>query len=119
MALTTLQIIEVRSAVIFGQSNINAMIAYAEEQLDEACWGDKYANAVALLTMHNYTVDSRGGAGGPVTSEKEGQLSRSFAATASASSYGSTSWGQELQTLSRSINFGPRNRMMTGCPDLS
>ena len=72
MALTTLQIIEVRSPVIFGQSAINTMIEYAEEQLDETCWGDKYANAVALLTMHNYTVDSRGGAGGPVTSEKDG-----------------------------------------------
>ena len=119
MALTTLQIIEVRSAVIFGQSNINTMIEYAEEQLDETCWGDKYANAVALLTMHNYTVDLRGGAGGPVTSAKEGQLSRSFGATASPSSWGDTSWGRELQTLSRGRNFGPRNRMMPGCPTTS
>lgn len=119
MALTIAQIIEVRSAVVFAKSDIDTMIEYAEEQLDEACWGDKYNNAVALLVLHLYEVNDRGGSGGPITSEKEGQLSRSFGATASAASWGDTSWGRELQTLSRSINFGPRNRMMTGCPDLS
>ena len=119
MALTITQIITVRSAVVAAKSDLATMIEYAEEQLDEDCYGDNYANAVALLVLHLYEVNDRGGAGGPVTSEKEGQLSRSFGATAASASYGDTSWGRELQTLSRSINFGPRNRRMTGCPDLS
>ncbi len=119
MALTITQIITVRSAVVAAKGDLTTMIEYAEEQLDEDCYGEKYNNAVALLVLHLYALNDRGGSGGPVTSEKEGQLSRSFAATASAASYGDTSWGRELQTLSRSINFGPRNRMMTGCPNLS
>lgn len=115
MALTTAQIIPLRSAVVAAKGDLATMIEYAEEQLNEECYGDDYANAVALLVLHLYAVNDRGGAGGPITSEKEGQLSRSFGATASAASWGDTSWGRELQTLSRSINFGPRNRMMPGC----
>ena len=119
MALTTTQIITVRSAVVAAKSDLTTMIEYAQEQLSETCWGDAYANAVALLTLHLYEVNDRGGSGGSITSEREGQLARSFGATASASSWGDTSWGRELQTLARGRNFGPRTRMMPGCPSNS
>lgn len=119
MALTITEIITLRSAVVAAKSDLATMIEYAEEQLEECAYGDKYNNAVALLVLHLYAVNDRTGSGGPITSEKEGQLSRSFGAAASSSAWGDTSWGRELQTLSSSLNFGPRNRMMPGCPNQS
>ena len=119
MAQTIEVIIGLRSSVVALKADLADMIIYAKSKIQECAYGDQYNDAIALLVLHLYEVNDRGGSGGAVTSEKEGQLSRSFGTAASASSWGDTSWGKELQTLSRSINFGPRNRMMTGCPDLT
>ena len=95
------------------------MITYAKSKIQDCGYGEQYNDAIALLVLHLYEVNDRGGSGGAVTSEKEGQLSRSFGTAASSSSWGDTSWGRELQTLSSSIHFGPRTRMMPTCQDLS
>ncbi len=117
MALTSAQIVALREPTYGAKSDLADMIAYAETQLSEDTYGDQYANAVALLTMHFYAkqVSKTGDAAGAVTSETEGRLSRSFDASKGsvyASDWSTTKWGQELLQLTQSVVFFPRNRMM-------
>lgn len=87
------------------------MIALATSKLEETVYGDHYQEAIALLALHMFAIQDRGGSAGPLTSEREGGLARSFAASASSSDWGSTAWGLELQTLTGSLTFGPRTRV--------
>lgn len=115
MALTSAQIVALRNATYGAKTDLADMIAYAETQLSECTYGDQYANAVALLTMHFYAKQGGGDAPGAVTSETEGRLSRSFDASkgsAYQSDWSTTKWGQELIQLTQSLVFFPRNRMM-------
>lgn len=112
MAQTITEIVVLLDPTKVGDSRLTGMIELAETKLSEDLYGDSYNQAVAFLVLHLYEMSSRTGSGGPITSEKEGQLSRSFAATASSLSWDSTSWGQELIQLTRSLVFGPRTRMM-------
>jgi hypothetical protein len=98
------------SAAQVGQKS--DMIALATSKLEETVYGDFYQEAIALLALHMFAIQDRGGSGGPVTSEREGGLARSFAASASSSDWASTSWGLELMTLTRSVSFGPRTRVL-------
>jgi hypothetical protein len=116
MVLTIIDIIVLRNPALTGDSRLDDMIELAETRIKECTFGNNYNEAVALYVLHMYEVSDRGGSGGPVTSEKEGQLSRSFGATASNASLDSTSWGQELKALIRGLHFFPRTRMMPGCP---
>ncbi len=95
------------------QSRKSDMIGLATEQLDADVYGTKIELAIALLVLHWFEVENRTGSGGPLSSETEGGLSRSYAVMASSSDWGSTSWGQELQTLTNNVVFAPRNRMMS------
>ncbi len=113
MAQTITEIVVLLDPTKSGDSRLTAMIELAELNLSEDVFGDHYNQAVALLVLHLYEMSSRTGSGGAITSEKEGQLSRSFAAVASAIAWGSTSWGQELIHLTQSLNVFPRTRMMT------
>lgn len=113
MAQTITEIVTLRSAVVGAKADLDDMIELAETRLTTDTFGDNYNEAVALLVLHMYEVNDRGGAGGSVTSEKEGQLSRSFGAAASSGALDSTSWGQELNRLTKSLTFFPRTRMMT------
>lgn len=88
------------------------MIALATLQLDADVYGTKINQAIALLVLHWFEMENRSGSGGALSGETEGGLSRSYAVTASSSDWGNTAWGQELQTLTRSRVFFPRNRMM-------
>ena len=119
MAQTITQIVVLRNPSITEDSRLTSMIELAETRLQECTFGDNYNEAVALLVLHMYEISDRGGAGGAVTSEKEGQLSRSFGAAASSGALDATSWGQELNRLTLGFTFLPRTRMMTGCPNQS
>jgi hypothetical protein len=88
------------------------MIALATSKLDETVYGDCYQEAIALLTLHMFAIQDRNGSGGPLTSEREGGLARSYAASASSSDWASTSWGLELLTLTRTRTFMPRTRVL-------
>ena len=114
MAQTITEIVVLLDATKTGDSRLTGMIELAELNLAEGTYGDHYNNAVALLVLHLYEMSSRTGSGGAITSEKEGQLSRSFAAAASSIAWAATSWGQELIQLTKSIVVFPRTRMMTG-----
>lgn len=114
MALTTQQIIAARNPVLFAlTTTMDSLIVDSEEQLDEAVYGDKYARAVALLTMHNYQKDQQAWGAGPITSEGEGRLSRSYGGGASDEDWMSTRWGKELWELTAQCTGGMyTNRMM-------
>jgi len=56
---------------------------------------------VANMAAHVLTLAARGGAGGAVTGESEGSLSRSFGAMSGATRLDSTSYGQEAMRLNR------------------
>lgn len=96
-----------------------ALIATAETQTGPA-YGANRTLAVAYLTLHWAALQERGrgGAAGQITSETEGDLSRSYAATALLSGSASaglaqTSWGLELIRLRKGsfIAGGGRTRM--------
>lgn len=80
--------------------------------------------ALANATAHMLTVANRGGetpAAGLVTSEKEGELSRTYAQSSSGSGGGglttpeywaSTNYGRAYWNIVRSNTFAATNRMM-------
>jgi hypothetical protein len=68
--------------------------------------------STAQIAQKPQTRGASGGSSGPVSSESEGALSRSYAVMASSSDWGTTAWGLELQTLTKSLIVMPRNRMM-------
>ena len=117
--MTITEIVVLRNPALSGDSRLTSMIELAETRLQECTFGDNYNEAVALYVLHMYEVSDRSGSGGPITSEKEGQLSRSFGATASSGALGDTSWGRELERLTKSLHVFPRNRMMPRCPTTS
>jgi hypothetical protein len=115
MSMTSAQIVVLRNPSLSGDSRLDDMISLAETKLSSSFYGDCYAEAVALLVLHWYAKESRGGAAGSVASETEGRLSRSFATdvgSSGGSDWSTTSWGQELETLTNSIGITVRNRMV-------
>ncbi len=99
-----------------ASASISALLTIAEGQTGEA-YGANRNTAVALLTLHWLALQERGrgGAAGQITSETEGDLSRSYAATAASGSdagLSSTSWGLELKRLRKaSYVSGMKTRM--------
>lgn len=116
---TPKQIIQFRSAILYANPAIDDYIEVAESQTgNNYCGSEMMRNqAVALLACHMMTLDSRSGNGGgvgPVTSETEGRLSRSYGIinTEGLDSYLSqTSWGMELINLRKNTMVLPMNRM--------
>lgn len=71
--------------------------------------GDRTKLARVLMACHLASTGPKsGGAAGPVTSESEGGLSRSYGMLASSTGLGRSSYGQELKALLRRHVGGPR-----------
>jgi hypothetical protein len=125
MAFTAAQIISLRAPQYATDTRITDLITLAREQTGTE-FGDQYELAVALRVMHwKAREEMRGGTAtgtssgtgeaGMVTSESEGQLSRSFGRTGTNQRYGdlaTTVYGVELIDLMGSCLFLPRTRMM-------
>lgn len=105
------------------------LIALAELETS-TCYGDKYNYAVALRVCHELALDDlRGGSGdgtdsgsgeaGSITSEKEGDLARSYGKVGSGSSSGSalsqTRWGLKLIGLQNGHFMLPRTSIVSEC----
>jgi len=98
---------------------VAAVIAIATGQVG-AVFGRNRNLAVAYLAAHMLEIagdagGSTSGTGGVVTSEKEGQLARSYgpiggAAGADVTRYDRTVWGQEFVRLRRQHVMGARTR---------
>lgn len=96
-------------------SRIQFFIDFALLSVNASVFGDKTDKAVALLTAHFMTLSNRGGSGGSVTSEKVGDLSRSYSAPSgkvSESELATTAYGQMFLTLLKSLSISPR---VVGC----
>lgn len=82
-----------------GNVMLSDAIALAESEIAaDHCRRDA---AVANLAAHTLTIAARGGSAGPVTSESEGSLSRSYGVDVGSGALDSTSYGKELKRLNR------------------
>lgn len=105
--MTPLSILMARAPCYQDSAQIRALIAIADSQISPTDFGAQRNNAVALLSLHMLALQERGkaAAGGAITSETEGGLSRSYAAPPSGQGfsdwYALTSYGQEFIALRR------------------
>ena len=111
--MTPIQILLARAPCYQESARITSLIELAETEIGPDAYGDLRSNAVALLTLHWLALSERGksGAAGAITSEAEGDLSRSYASPESPiSSLSSTMWGQELESLGKKTTVSFINR---------
>lgn len=91
-------------------ARIDLFITIAKLRNSESVWGDKYDYAVALDACHELTMANRTGSGGPITSEKVGDLSvgyGSFQSGKNQISYDLTSYGQMYINLRKTLLVTP------------
>lgn len=87
--------------------DVSAMIELGELEISEAVYKSMYEKALAYYAAHMLTVNSLTNDGVtsayPVRSEKEGDLSRSYAISDSSgfSTYDSTKYGKELKRIGK------------------
>ena len=108
--------IQARAPDFYILSNINALIELAEKKTGEYDDQDTHDEAVALLVCHwcaKKSISSSGAVTGGITSEREGELARSYGKS-NIDIYNNdlslTSWGLELYQL-QIQNSLPSNRM--------
>jgi len=84
-------------------ATVNKWLAMADLQAAETCFTDeRAAMAQALYAAHLLTLSTAGGAVGAVVSEREGDLSRTYATIKGGDTLlGSTSYGQQYIDLTR------------------
>ena len=84
-------------------ATVNQWLAVANLQAAETCFtDDRAAMAKALYAAHLLTLSTAGGAVGAVVSEREGDLSRTYATIRGGDTVlGSTSYGQQYIELTR------------------
>jgi len=128
MPFTAQQTITLRGPQWATDPRINDLIALAQQGLAAAVFGDRYGEAVGLKVLHQLALESRNGGnpgtgttsgsgtGGQITSEREGDLARSYASGAgggyTVDELDSTQYGQELKRLMKACIFMPMNRRM-------
>lgn len=90
-------------------SQIKIYLDMATNCVDETVWGKKADDAIKLLTAHYLTLASRGGNSGSVTSEKVGDLQKSFSnAQTDDSELATTSYGQMYLQMRKTLVITPR-----------
>jgi len=114
--MTVAEIIVARCSTVVINARVNSLITLSTEQTGSV-FGTRTNDAIALLVLHWLALDARngggvGGAGGAITSETEGQLSRSYGGGMinNNNELASTSWGLELLRLRNTMIFSARNR---------
>lgn len=125
--MNAFQIIQLRAPQWSIDPRVNDMIVYARELTSTEAFGQDTENAVALRVLHFFALEAQRngtpgtgsssgqGHAGQVTSETEGNLSKSFSSGSNASKrYGALSttvYGQELIELIRANVMNPTTRM--------
>jgi hypothetical protein len=94
-------------------TRIDTLAADAALEMSVSKWGSKYDRGLAALVAHMIKVadQAASGAAGPVTSEKIGDLSRSYGqvgGTTGDELLMTTAYGQEYLRLRRQLVAGPR-----------
>ncbi len=116
--MTPIEILILRAPCYKETAQVVGLIELAEAETGPAAYGDLRPTAVALLTLHWLALQERGktGASGVITSETEGDLSRSYATpTAEVSDLSATIWGQELERLGKKTTVSFINRRYGAC----
>jgi len=111
--MTPIQILLARAPCYQESARITSLIEIAETEIGADAYGDLRPNAVALLTLHWLALHERGksAAAGAISSESEGDLSRSYASPSETlSDLSSTMWGQELESLGKKTTVAFINR---------
>lgn len=86
---------------------------FAAENVNRNIFAEKSDRAEALLAAHFLTLADRGGAAGPITSEKVGDLSRSYGTIKSEQEeLAATAYGSMFITMLKSLPITPR---VVGC----
>lgn len=88
-------------------SRIDLFLGFAALSVNESVWGTKYDLGVAVMAAHLLTMANRGGNGGPVTSEKVGDLARSYGQMGDKDSLMATSYGQWFVQLRKTLPITP------------
>lgn len=117
-----LSIITVRAPEYLTEPNLIDLINEAENEVGNEYPTSALRNkAVALTVMHWIAIHRRSGSSGTsvsgaITSEKEGDLARSYGSVSSSGSGDSdlsqTAWGLELMRLNNGTLLGPRTRFI-------
>lgn len=110
MAVDSAYVIDVAPELVdVSVSRIDRFIDFAKLSVNESVWGTKYDLGVAVMTAHLLTVSGRSGSGGPITSEKVGELAQSYGqVNVSGDEYlATTSYGQWFLQLRRTIPITP------------
>lgn len=91
-------------------SVIDFWIEQAVLSINVDVWGDKADFATGLMTAHYLTIRARRGAGGPIRSEKVGDLKIEYGNNdgESLDALDSTSYGQNFKQMRRSLVITPR-----------
>ena len=83
-------------------ATVNKWLAMADLQAAETCFTDERAAMAQALYAAHLLALSEGGAGGAIVSEREGDLSRTYATINGGDTLlGSTSYGQQYIDLTR------------------
>lgn len=125
--MSVIEIITLRAPQFAAIPRLAGLITLSTSLTSAALFKDKYNYAIALRVMHwltkeqidggNLTTSSGISTSGAVSSESEGETSRSYAVS-SSSETGSfedlktTGFGKELIQLIRGCTFGARTRTM-------
>ena len=70
-------------------------------QVNATAWGDRANDGMIMLAAHLGTVAKRQGVGGPVTSEKLGEMARSYGFMGGRSALSTTAYGMEFERMVR------------------
>lgn len=90
-----------------SDSDVNTLLTLAAARLNPTVWGDLYTQATAYLAAHVRALAERtGGAAGPVTSRRAGEVSESYGFSGGSSYYAATSYGQQFDELRKSLPGG-------------
>lgn len=109
--MTALEWIELRAPDAYAEVGVTrfaALVSGAESRLkrsDVLDPDENYTLAVAMLSLHWYEISQRGGSVGAIKSEREGEVSRSYAVNESQQGFDTTQWGSELQALLKRTLF--------------
>lgn len=92
-----------------SKPDVKTVAGVAALSIKESLWGtDKGNLALIYATAHMIKMGERNGSGGQVTSEKVGDLARTFSANSGSEEYwDSTSYGQEFLRIRKQIVTSP------------
>lgn len=95
------------TAIGLAQAELSATRWAEAETTDEVATDTYWNRASALLAAHYLTLRGRQGAtAGAIQSEREGDVSVTYAVVASGSALDATGYGQQFQEFRRSIFVG-------------